>query len=61
MPTVKTGASIDVSALGIKDIGAESADSTASAAIGGTFGSQVARNNKHNSSRWRTAGRRRLR
>ena len=38
--TVKTGASIDVSALGIKDIGAESTDSTASAAIGGTFGSQ---------------------
>ena len=39
--TVKTGATVDVSSLGIKDIGDESTTSTASSAIGGTFGSQV--------------------
>ena len=39
--TVKTGATVDVSSLGIKDIGDESTTSIASSAIGGTFGSQV--------------------
>ena len=39
--TVKSGATVDVSTLGIKDVGDESIASTASAAIGGTFGSQV--------------------